>query len=165
MRRPVAPPAVVVLVPVKAFHLAKARLAGVLNRDERAALARRMAGIVLRAAHPLPVAVVCDDEVVAAWATEHGATVLWRPGRGLNPAVQEAVAALGVAGYGRVDFRVTSDGEVVFLEMNPLPSLTLASGHDELYRAAAQIGHPPRALLAAVLDAALPRGQPLPVCA
>ena len=48
------------------------------------------------------MAVVCDDEAVAAWATDHDATVLWRPGRGLNPAVQEAVAALGDAGYARV---------------------------------------------------------------
>jgi D-alanine-D-alanine ligase len=88
-------------------------------------------------------------------------TVLHR----LDVAATRTFAALGVAGYGRVDFRVTPDGEVVFLEMNPLPSLTLASGHDELYLAAAQLGHAPRALLAAVLDAALPRGQPLPVCA
>ena len=48
---------------------------------------------------------------------------------------------------------------------NPLPSLTLAPGHDELYAAAAQLGASPRTLLAAVLDAALPRGQPLPACA
>ena len=42
-----------------------------------------------------------------------------------------AFAALGVAGYGRADFRVTPGGEVVFLEMNPLPSL--AFEHNELY--------------------------------
>ena len=98
MPGPLAPPAVAALVPVKAFHLAKARLAGILGAEERAALARRMATLVLRRPGPLPVAVVCDDEAVAAWATEHDATVLWRPGRGLNPAVQEAVAALGRRG-------------------------------------------------------------------
>ena len=102
MPGPLAAPAVAALVPVKAFHLAKARLADTLGAAERAALARRMAGVVLAAAQPLPVAVVCDDDAVAAWATEHGATVLWRPGRGLNPAVQEAVTALGDAGYERV---------------------------------------------------------------
>lgn len=102
MSGPLAAPAVAALVPVKAFHLAKARLAGTLGAAERAALARRMAGLVVAAARPLPVAVVCDDDAVAAWAVEHGATVLWRPGRGLNPAVQEAVAALGDAGYARV---------------------------------------------------------------
>ena len=36
------------------------------------------------AAGRLPVAVVCDDDEVAAWAARAGATVLWRPGRGLN---------------------------------------------------------------------------------
>ena len=76
-----------------------------------------------------------------------------------------AFAALGVTGYGRVDLRLTPGGDAVFLEMNPLPSLTLAAGHDELYVAASRLGHAPRELLAAVLDAALPRGQPRQVCA
>jgi 2-phospho-L-lactate guanylyltransferase len=95
-------PATVVLVPVKAFHLAKARLAGVLDGEGRAALARRMATVVVRAGAPLPVAVVCDDDDVAAWATGLGARVLWRPGRGLNPAVQDAVTSLAALGYKRV---------------------------------------------------------------
>lgn len=60
-------------------------------------------------------------------------------------------AALGVEGYGRADFRVTPDGEVVFLEMNPIPSLTMAAGHDELYVAASAAGHTPRELLSAIL--------------
>lgn len=91
--------------------------------------------------------------------------------RRLEIAAARAFAALGVTGYGRVDFRVTPGGDAVFLEMNPLPSLTLAPGHDELYAAAARLGASPGALLAAVVDAALPhtqalpRGQPLPVCA
>jgi D-alanine-D-alanine ligase-like ATP-grasp enzyme len=61
--------------------------------------------------------------------------------------------ALGVTGYGRADFRVTPDGEAVFLEMNPLPSLTLATGHDELYAAAARLGKSPRDLLGHILSA------------
>jgi len=85
--------------------------------------------------------------------------------RRLTLAATRAFSALGVVGYGRADFRITPDGDVIFLEMNPLPSLTLATGHDELYRAAAQLGHEPRALLAAVLAAARPRGQPLRDCA
>ncbi|HSR95586.1 MAG TPA: hypothetical protein VLM79_00895 [Kofleriaceae bacterium] len=85
--------------------------------------------------------------------------------RRLEVAAARAFAALGVTGYGRVDFRVTPGGDAVFLEMNPLPSLTLAPGHDELYVAAGEVGASPRALLAAVLDAARPRGQPLPACA
>jgi D-alanine-D-alanine ligase len=85
--------------------------------------------------------------------------------RRLATVAMRAFAALGVTGYGRVDFRITPGGHAVFLEMNPLPSLTLASGHDELYVAASHLGHAPRVVLAAVLDAALPRGQPRQACA
>ncbi|MCU0312112.1 MAG: 2-phospho-L-lactate guanylyltransferase [Acidimicrobiales bacterium] len=94
-------PAVAVLVPVKAFHEAKVRLAPALDGPARAELARQMATAVVAAARPLPVHVVCDDERVAQWAVDHGATVLWKPGRGLNGAVNEGVADLAVAGYAR----------------------------------------------------------------
>lgn len=83
-----------VVVPVKAFTQAKVRLAGALDPGERAALARHMAGIVLHAAAPLPVVVVCDDDEVRAWAESAGARVVWCPGRGLNGAVSDGVAAL-----------------------------------------------------------------------
>jgi 2-phospho-L-lactate guanylyltransferase len=92
----------VVLVPVKAFSRAKARLAPSLDPTRRAALARHMAGLVLAAARPLPVAVVCDDEEVAEWATGMGAMVLPEPGRGLNGAVQSGVRRLGDAGAAEV---------------------------------------------------------------
>ena len=91
---------VAVLVPVKAFRDAKGRLAEALTPSERAELSRTMAAAVVRAAAPLPVWIVCDDDAVAAWAVEVGASVLWKPGRGLNGAVNEGVAdlaALGVA--------------------------------------------------------------------
>jgi 2-phospho-L-lactate guanylyltransferase len=88
-----------VLVPVKAFRDAKLRLAPALDPTERAALARSMATRVLAASGGLPVAVVCDDTEVADWATAHGAQVLWRPGRGLNGAVTDGVAALAAAGF------------------------------------------------------------------
>ena len=91
-----------VLVPVKAFADAKVRLADVLAPAEREALARTMAEGVLRAARPLPVTVVCDDEGVADWARSHGATVVWTPGQGLNGAVQAGVAALEEAGARQV---------------------------------------------------------------
>jgi D-alanine-D-alanine ligase len=71
--------------------------------------------------------------------------------RRLDVAATRAFDALGVTGYGRVDFRITPGGDVVFLEMNPLPSLTLATGHDELYVAAAHVGRTPRDVIAAVL--------------
>lgn len=90
---------VAVLIPVKAFRDAKGRLAEALTPPERAELARSMATAVVRAASPLPVWVVCDDDEVAAWAAEVGAGVLWKPGRGLNGAVEEGVADLGARGF------------------------------------------------------------------
>lgn len=78
-----------VLVPVKAFGEAKLRLAPALSPERRAALAREMATRVVSSAANLPVAVVCDDREVAAWARQLGALVVWEPGRGLNGAVQE----------------------------------------------------------------------------
>ena len=84
----------VVLVPVKAFGAAKARLAPTLDAAGRAQLARVMAARVLAAADPLPVAVVCDDPEVAQWAAAHGALVLPEPGRGLNGAVEAGVERL-----------------------------------------------------------------------
>jgi 2-phospho-L-lactate guanylyltransferase len=90
-----------VVVPVKAFAAAKLRLAGVLEPAERAALARRMAGVVVAAAAPLPVLVVCDDQAVAEWAEESGARVVWCPDRGLNGAVADGVAALAREGTER----------------------------------------------------------------
>ena len=91
-----------VLLPVKAFELAKLRLAPALDQAARAALARAMASNVVRAAGALPVAVVCDDDGVAAWAADVGARVIWRPGRGLNAAVADGVEQLAVDGYDRV---------------------------------------------------------------
>ncbi|HEY0478722.1 MAG TPA: hypothetical protein VGD37_14490 [Kofleriaceae bacterium] len=81
---------------------------------------------------------------------------------GLAGAIETAAArvfeALGVTGYGRADFRVTPAGEVVFLEMNALPSL--APGED-LYVAAGWLGVTPRELFAHVLETARQaRGAP-----
>jgi 2-phospho-L-lactate/phosphoenolpyruvate guanylyltransferase len=87
-----------VVVPVKAFTQAKVRLASALDPGERADLARHMAEIVLLAADPLPVVVVCDDEAVRSWARRSGARVVWCPGRGLNGAVADGVAALRADG-------------------------------------------------------------------
>jgi 2-phospho-L-lactate/phosphoenolpyruvate guanylyltransferase len=87
-----------VVVPVKAFTAAKVRLAGTLDPAERADLARRMAEVVLAAAAPLPAIVVCDDDEVRTWAEAAGARVVWCPGRGLNGAVADGVAALRIDG-------------------------------------------------------------------
>jgi len=95
------PPALA-LVPVKSFRAAKGRLAGALDEAARAGLARAMAEVVLAAAHPLGVAVVCDDDDVAAWAREHGAAVVWTPGLGLNGALAAAIDRVAGAGVRRV---------------------------------------------------------------
>jgi 2-phospho-L-lactate/phosphoenolpyruvate guanylyltransferase len=87
-----------VLIPVKDFRQAKARLSGVLSADDRIRLARWTAERVVAAAAPLPVFVACDDRTVAEWAESVGATVLWRPSVGLNAAVLDGIRALGEAG-------------------------------------------------------------------
>ena len=91
-----------VLVPVKAFGEAKRRLHRAMTGPERAELSRAMADRVVGAAHPLPLAVVCDDVDVAEWARNRGALVVWEPGRGLNGAVEAGVARLGDAGVVQV---------------------------------------------------------------
>jgi len=93
---------VAVLVPVKSFAEAKLRLAPALDPADRAELARAMATHVVRAAAPLPVAVVCDDAGVATWARDLGALVVWEPERGLNRAVEAGVGRLAADGARRV---------------------------------------------------------------
>ncbi|MDQ3107303.1 MAG: 2-phospho-L-lactate guanylyltransferase [Actinomycetota bacterium] len=102
-----------VLIPVKAFAIAKLRLADALSAAERADLARSMAERVVAAAAPLPVAVACDDPDVAAWAEALGASVVWTPGRGLNGAVQQGVVELFEA-----------DAEIVIVAHGDLPHAT-----------------------------------------
>ena len=92
----------VVLVPVKAFAAAKARLAAVLSPAQREALARWSADRVVAAAGELPVFIACDDDAVAEWARQRGATVLWHPGVGLNAAVDRSVDDLAGRGARRV---------------------------------------------------------------
>src|SRR3954468_13096525 len=92
----------VVLVPGKAFADAKARLAAVLDDGQRERLARWTSARGLAAAGELPTYVACDDESVATWAGERGATILWHPGVGLNAAVNNSVVDL--RGPGGSDF-------------------------------------------------------------
>jgi 2-phospho-L-lactate guanylyltransferase len=95
------PVEVAVLVPIKAFSQAKARLAEVLEPQARADLARRMAERVVAAAGILPVSVACDDDEVRRWAGVLGIDVIWTPGLGLNGAVTAGVDALRVRGVTR----------------------------------------------------------------
>lgn len=86
------------LIPIKSFSAAKARLASTLTPAARQQLARWMAEQVVAAARPLPTFVACDDEAVAAWAETVGAEVLWGPGLGLNGAIDIGIET--VAGKG-----------------------------------------------------------------
>ena len=90
------------LIPVKGFAVAKARLASVLGPADRRDLARELAEVVLAPAAPLPALVVCDDDEVAGWAGGAGAAVLRVEPRGLDAAVTEGVAALAADGVARV---------------------------------------------------------------
>lgn len=90
-----------VVIPVKTFDRAKARLASALSADERRVLARRAADRVVQAATPADTFVVCDDVGVASWATSRGAAVLTPNRPGLNEAVAFAVAELRARGYRR----------------------------------------------------------------
>jgi len=115
-----------VLVPVKSFRRAKLRLAPVLDLPARQMLVRHMASLVVAAAYPLPVTVVCDDDEVAAWATGVGASVVWAPGPGLDRAVGCGVAALADAGFTRV---VVAHGDLPLAHglslLAPGPGVTL----------------------------------------
>jgi 2-phospho-L-lactate guanylyltransferase len=91
-----------VLIPIKAFHQAKQRLEPRLGAADRERLARWTAERVLAAAGELRTYVVCDDRAVAAFATDHGATVLWEQGQGLNGAVHNATATLRDLGHEHV---------------------------------------------------------------
>jgi 2-phospho-L-lactate/phosphoenolpyruvate guanylyltransferase len=108
----VAPVEPAVLIPVKAFHAAKARLAPTVTPSDRATLARWMAGRVIDAVRPLPTFVACDDDAVAHWAESLGATVLWGPGLGLNGAVDAGVETISGKGFDDV---IISHGDL------PLP--------------------------------------------
>jgi 2-phospho-L-lactate guanylyltransferase len=88
-----------VLVPVKAFGVAKCRLAAVLDGAARASLARTMAERVVDAAGSLPVWVACEDEVVASWALARGGQVVWTGGLDLNGSVAQGLSALQAAGW------------------------------------------------------------------
>lgn len=91
-----------VVIPVKDFARAKVRLAPELAPDERADLARRMATVVVGAAAPLPVCIVCDSAEVRDWADTVGARVIWTPGLGLNGAVQSGTETLASEGVDTV---------------------------------------------------------------
>ena len=90
------------LIPIKAFAVAKQRLSSLLSNQERAELARAMAAVVIKAAKPLEAHVVCDDDEVATFAESLGATIEWTSEPSLNGAVQDAADGLGKRGVQRI---------------------------------------------------------------
>ncbi len=100
-RRILAPMSAAVIIPVKSFDLAKGRLADTLADEDRARLARMMAGTVITSAHELDVYVVCDDDDVAAFVADLGANVVWRAAKGLNQAVRDGIEAAAADGHDR----------------------------------------------------------------
>ncbi len=101
------------LVPLKSFHQAKARLAESLDDAARVSLVRRLASRVLAAAGDLPIFVVCDDGDVADWSIRRGALALYAPGLGLNGAVTAGVEFLGALGF---DLVVVAHADLPFVE-------------------------------------------------
>lgn len=69
-----------VVVPVRAFTAAKARLSSRLDPLERAALAQRLADTVVRAAGPLPVVIVSSAPEVREWAKARSIPCIDDPG-------------------------------------------------------------------------------------
>jgi 2-phospho-L-lactate guanylyltransferase len=69
-----------VVIPIRAFALGKARLAGHLSDRARADLARRCADVVVDAARGLPTVVVSSDPDVRDWAASHAIDVVADPG-------------------------------------------------------------------------------------
>jgi 2-phospho-L-lactate guanylyltransferase len=89
-----------VVVPIRSFIGAKARLADHLDEDARAAVFRQMAARVIDAASPMPVVVVTSAPEVRTWAHLHGAEVLDDPGN-LDGAATSGTEHLRVSGLVR----------------------------------------------------------------
>jgi 2-phospho-L-lactate guanylyltransferase len=103
MRRDAVPTAshAGVVIPLRSFSTAKARLAEALEPAARAEIVRRMADRVVDAAGTMPVVVVSSAPEVRAWASERELVVVDDPG-GLDLAADAGRAHLRAAGCSRV---------------------------------------------------------------
>lgn len=102
MRRDAVPSAshAGVVIPLRSFSDAKARLAVALEPPARAEIARRMAERVVDAAGRMPVVVVSSAPEVQTWAAERGLVVVDDPG-GLDQAADAGRAHLRDLGCSR----------------------------------------------------------------
>ena len=98
MKDPVPTATTAVVIPVRTFEGAKSRLGAVLDAEERRDLVERLLQRTVAAALATPgvteVLVVSPDPEVLAVASAAGAVPLLQLSRGLNPALQEARAAI-----------------------------------------------------------------------
>jgi 2-phospho-L-lactate guanylyltransferase len=94
----IEPVTTAVAIPVRTFEGAKSRLGAVLDAEERRELVERLLRRTVAAALATPgvadVVVVSPDPDVLAVAAAAGARPLTQRSRGLNPALQEARAAV-----------------------------------------------------------------------
>jgi 2-phospho-L-lactate guanylyltransferase len=89
------------VIPIRAFALGKARLAGHLPDIERRALARRLAVTVADAAADLDIVVVSSDDEVVEWARARALTVIEDPGS-LDAAASAGCRFLATRGVARI---------------------------------------------------------------
>jgi 2-phospho-L-lactate/phosphoenolpyruvate guanylyltransferase len=89
-----------VVIPIRSFTDAKARLADHLDADARASAMRSMAERVVLAAAPMPVVVVTSAPEVCEFALLLGAEVLDDPGS-LNAAAAAGVEHVAARGFDR----------------------------------------------------------------
>jgi D-alanine-D-alanine ligase len=102
----------------------------------------------LKQNRPDDVAVVCPADVSRSTAKK------------LKSYTQTAIKVLGVRDLGRVDYRVTPDGELFLIEVNALPSLEPGAA---IYLSAAQKGYTEvGTVLSAVLKSAIKRRKKAP---
>jgi len=98
VKDPVPTATTAVVIPVRTFEGAKSRLGAVLDAEERRDLVERLLRRTVAAALATPgvteVLVVSPDPEVLAVASAAGAVPLLQLSRGLNPALQEARAAI-----------------------------------------------------------------------
>ena len=90
------------MIPVKAFGLAKGRLADSLTAEQRRDLSRSCAETVVAAASPWTTYVVCTDPDTAAWAEALGARAVIHERPGLDAAVTAGRAAARADGADHV---------------------------------------------------------------
>ena len=90
-----------IVVPLRSFTLAKARLAAVLSESQREHLTRSMAESVVGAAAAYPVAIVSSAPEVVTWAHERGLDTVDDPGSldGAAAAGRDWAAARGLPRY------------------------------------------------------------------